>query len=303
VPPRTDTDTADLTLDASLSEAVAAIAAVESTATAPPAALLTPPLEPRAGLGPVLGASVLAHGLMALALGWLGAVPRPVSIHTDSFVEIEMAAPAAAPEPPPEALPEPEPALATPPPRIRPERPVEPEPTPPPPEPSAAPPSLDDVFGDDPAPPAPILTAEGASGGPAMDPGAVGGIPGGRSGGTGEGLGRAGAAQPEAGPSEADRRRARRGYVRSLEGLLNGRIRYPRAAARDRLEGRAELCFRIGQDGRVLGTRVCSSTGHGILDEAALEAAGALDRVPAPPALAAWAPGDEIHAGVVFVIR
>jgi TonB family protein len=256
--------------------------------------------------------SLVTHGLIAVALGALGVVPRPLDVQTESFVELEMLAPPA-PEPTPEPAvtatpPEPTPAPVAEPPRLRPERAPEP-----PPE-QAAPPSVDEVFGE-PAPAAPILTAEGAGSGPAMDPGVLDGVPGGRGGGTGEGLGEGGgggtgeglgvgggSATP-AGPTEADRRRARRAYVRSLEGLLNGRIRYPRAAARDRLEGRAEICFRIGADGRVLDTRMCGSTGHGLLDEAALEAAGALDRVPAPPALAAWAPEDEIHAGVVFVIR
>jgi hypothetical protein len=48
---------------------------------------------------------------------------------------------------------------------------------------------------------------------------------------------------------------------------------------------------------------VCSSAGHEQLDDAALAAANALGRVPAPPELAAWSASDEIHAGVVFAIR
>jgi protein TonB len=177
-------------------------------------------------------------------------------------------------------------------------------PEPPPPEPSAPPPSVDDVFGEEPAPAAEVLAAQGATGGPAMDLGAAGGRAGGRAGGTGEGVGPGGGTGAgSGGPSDADRRRARRAYVRSLEGLLGGRVRYPRAAARERLEGRAELCLRIGDDGRVLGSRVCSSSGHDLLDDAALTAAQALERVPAPPALAAWAPSDEVHAGIQFRVQ
>lgn len=263
------------------------------------------PAEPRPPLFAIVCVSLVTHGAVALVLGALGVLPPPADCHTDSFVALEMIAPAApAPEPTPVAQPEPAPEPVVPQPRLRPERTRAPEPTPEPESVGAAPPSLDEVFGAESAPAAPILTAEGEGGGPAMGPSATGGIPGERAGGgTGEGVGVGGGAVAPAGPTDADRRRARRSYVRSLEGLLNGRIRYPRAAARDRLEGRAEICFRIGPDGRVLDTRVCGSTGHGLLDDAALEAAAALHRVPAPPALAAWAPDDEIHAGVVFVIR
>ena len=84
---------------------------------------------------------------------------------------------------------------------------------------------------------------------------------------------------------------------------MNGRIRYPRALERAGVGGRVELCIRVGDDGRVLGTRVCGSAGHDQLDDAALAAASDLGRVPAPPALAAWSPTDEIHAGIVFAIR
>ncbi len=262
-------------------------------------------------IAPVLGLSVLAHVLVAFALGALDPMPVLASLEP-TFVEVEMA-PAVAPAEPiaePEPLPPPPEPVTTPAPtlRARPEptpAPVAPTPEPPPPEPSAAPPSVDDVFGAEPAPSAEVMGAMGESGGPAMDLGSAGGVPGGRAGGTGEGVGPGGGTghAVASGPSEADRRRARRAYVRSLEGLLGGRVRYPRAAARDRLEGRAELCLRIGDDGRVLGRRICNSSGHDLLDDAALSAAEALDRVPAPPALAACAPTDEVHAGVQFRIQ
>jgi len=252
---------------------------------------------------PVVAVSVGVHVLVALALGALGVAPA-LALRTESFVELSVSVPvepAALPEP---AAPPPEPAAVAPPPTLR-ERPRPEEAPPPerPPEPTAAPPSLDEVFGDDPAPPAEVMTAEGA-GGFAIDPGVPGGVPGGRAGGTGEGVGSAGTAAPvPAGSSEADRRRARRAYVRSLEGLLHGRTRYPRALERAGVGGRVELCIRVGDDGRVLGTRVCGTAGQAQLDEAALSAANELDRVPAPPALAAWSPSDEIHAGIVFAVR
>lgn len=47
---------------------------------------------------------------------------------------------------------------------------------------------------------------------------------------------------------------------------------YPRAAERRRLEGRVLLRVRVSSEGEVLGVEVEQSTGHAILDEAAVEA-------------------------------
>lgn len=307
MPPRTDTDPRPGPSTGSLAASVA-------PSTAGASLVFTARLrEPGAALGPILGVSVAAHVLFAVALGALGPIHALVRSH-EAFVEVEMA-----PEPVPAPVvappPVPEPVAAPPPnPRVRTLAPAAPTPAtptpvaptpvepPPTPVPSSAPPSVDDVFGDD-AASQEVMTAGAGAGSFAMDVGGPGGRAGGRGGGTGE-VARGGSAPAvESGPSEADRRRARRAYVRSLEGLLSGRVRYPRAAAREHLEGRAELCLRIGTDGRVLGHRICGSTGHDMLDDAAMEAASELGRVPAPPALAAWTPSDEVHAGVVFVIR
>lgn len=270
----------------------------------------------------VLTVSMGFHGLAAWALVSVGAAPRAMAPSEFAVsVEVEASATVISPEPispesqvptqppaPTEALPERhrvEPTLVR-----RPSRaPVaradheradgnEQQAERDAPAPLASVPSVDEVFG---AGSEGALTVEGASSFAAAagrGAGAEGGS--GRPTATGEpGLGMTAGAVPDV----ADRRRARRAYVRSLEGLLGGRVRYPRAALRERLTGRAELCLRIGQDGRVLGSRLCASTGHELLDAAALEAASELERVPAPPLLAAWTPSDEIHAGVVFLVR
>lgn len=298
MPPRADTATPELVRDDLLAHTMAE----------PPPASASPvrtlPAPTALPLAPILGASAIAHVLLAIGLGGLGPVPV-LALSPDAFVEIELSAPRAvaplAPEPPPAA----EPSVAAAPARPRPVQRAEPTPEPTPPEPAAAPPSLDDVFGAEPAPAAEVMAAQGGTGGPAMDLGAAAGIPGGRAGGTGEGVGRtdAGGREVAAGPTEADRRRARRAYVRSLEGMLGGRARYPRALERAGVGGRVELCIRVGEDGRILGRRVCASAGHAQLDDAALAAAHGLDRVPAPPPLAAWSASDEIHAGIVFAVR
>ncbi len=307
MPPRNDTDTS--LASPALTAEMGALASTSTATASTHVALVIPAhAEPSMPIVPIVVASVLAHVVFAVVLGAIGPV-RLLALDDDSFVAFDVAPAAALPPPPAIEPPPPPPALSAPPPTIRPRAtPVreEPEPVtpePPPLEPTAAPPSLDDVFGEEPAPAAPVMMAEGGSG-PAMDPGAPGGISGGRPGGTGTGVGPGGGGDhAETGPSEADIRRARRAYVRSLEGLLGGRVRYPRALERAGVGGRVELCIRIGNDGHVLGSRVCGSAGQGQLDDAALDAAHALDRVPAPPALAQWASSDEIHAGIVFAVR
>ncbi len=253
---------------------------------------------------PIL-ASVAIHGAIALALIGL---PMPASLACElesTWVSFDLPPPApaaiapAVPPPAPVAAPEPERV-------VRHERPT---PTPEPaaivaPQPEViAPPSIDEAFAE-PPPPAASLTTDGA-GAFAVAPGELGGAPGGVPGGHGTSLVSTVRPAPreDAGPSEADRRRARRGYVHSVEELVRAHARYPRAAAREGLQGRVELAMRIGGDGRVLAIRVASTSGHALLDDAALDAAREIDRVPAPPLVAALTSTDEVRVGVVYVVR
>ncbi|MCX7808712.1 MAG: TonB family protein, partial [Deltaproteobacteria bacterium] len=102
--------------------------------------------------------------------------------------------------------------------------------------------------------------------------------------------------------SPAEKRRLRETYLRSLEGLLAGRVRYPLFLARAGIEGRVELCIQVALDGRIESVRVCLSSGFDEFDEAALAAARTLERVPPPPS-EVWSTKDEIHAGVVFALE
>lgn len=252
-------------------------------------------------------ASVAIHALIALALVALPMQTGVIPELDTSWVSFDLeVAPPAPVVPEPEVTPEiPEPA-----PMPLPERVVHrerPQPTPPQPvatpEPEIhAPPSLDEAFAE-PPPPAAIMTASG-TGGFAMQQGELGGVVGGVPGGHGTSLV---SARPSAAPAtstlEADRRRARRGYVHAIEELVRAHTRYPRAASREGLQGRVELALRIGDDGRVLAVRVASTSGHGILDDAALDAAREIARMPAPPLVAALTPTDEVRIGVVYVVR
>lgn len=256
----------------------------------------------------VLGLSLAAHGLGAWILGHLpiapiaaarAEVPFEVLVAPAEPEPVIEEAPVEEPPPPVEAPPEPLVArpreIARPSPTVAP--PVEEPVVEPPPAVDTRPPSLDDVFGAEAAGPAAVLTSGVGAGGVASGSG----VPGGHGHGTATG-GHGGVAAAPAVDLEAQRRRARRDYVRALSGLLQGRARYPRAAERDHIEGRVELCLRIGTSGEVLGVRVCDSSGAAILDDAATEAAESVGRVPPPPPLAAWTPSDELRAGISFVM-
>jgi protein TonB len=220
-------------------------------------------------------------------------------------VAVRFVAPPPSPAAPPPLVEAPPPPVLTPvPPPERPRRaePVEapaPVPEAAPAPVTDAPPSLDDVFGD--PPPAPgVMTGGSGAGGPAMASG-PGGVAWGRPGGTGSAIG-AGAPATDAEDDGLARRRARLAYKRELERLLRDRRSYPRAALRERLEGRVELALRIGRDGTVLGVRVAESSGYALLDTAALEAAH-LDHGPAPPEAAALTDREEIMIPISYVVR
>ncbi|WP_236604455.1 energy transducer TonB family protein [Sandaracinus amylolyticus] len=288
----------------------------------------TPPRRERerdesgASIPVVLMLSLGAHVLLAVVLT---ALPASASLSLGApMIEIEVSMPAptiAPPEPEPEVVPEPEPEIAPEPvreaPRVaaapRPERAPEPaaaEPPPPAPEPpSSAPPSLDEVFGE-PPPPLPSLTAAGGEAAGFAVPagsadGAAGGVPGGRGraiGASGIGTGN-GTGPAVSGPSADEVRRARRAYAERVRELLNRVVRYPVPARRGGIEGRVVVALRIANDGRLLATRVRTSCGYALLDEAALAAANDLRQLPAPPSLAGWdSAGDELSIPVVFEI-
>jgi protein TonB len=78
-------------------------------------------------------------------------------------------------------------------------------------------------------------------------------------------------------------------------------LRYPASAQRRRLTGTVELEVALTRDGAVRDAKVVSSSTHPVLDEAALEAARRLPRMPFPPRLDAR----EVRATlpVVFELR
>lgn len=256
----------------------------------------------------LLAVSVGAHVGIAAILAALPTVGRLAGLPEDLIVAVDFFEVEALAEPAPLPAPEPPPVVLAP--RApRPARVEAPVPTPAaavePTAPVAAamPPSVDDVFGE-PPPPMESLTASGPAAFtvPAGEPG---GVAGGRAGGVvGGSVGAGGVGTVAArGDDGSERRHAREAYKRVLERFLRDRMSYPRAAARERIEGRVELALRIGSDGALLGVRVASSSGHDLLDREALATARDAGRMPAPPGPCALLSSDELRVGMVYRLR
>lgn len=83
-------------------------------------------------------------------------------------------------------------------------------------------------------------------------------------------------------------RAAESAWLRKVAGAVYADYRYPRRARRDGIEGEVVLAITIDSAGRVTGLSVARSSGHEILDRAALASARGVTRVPAPPAGIGW---------------
>jgi protein TonB len=82
-------------------------------------------------------------------------------------------------------------------------------------------------------------------------------------------------------PRPVQRTPAELEYSKQVMSLLLKARRYPLAAKSQRLEGRAVVFFYVAPKGRITSRRILESSGHAILDQAALET---VDRVnPLPP--------------------
>jgi len=86
-----------------------------------------------------------------------------------------------------------------------------------------------------------------------------------------------------------DRRSALRAWLREIQREVNkiATRNYPSSAVRMRLEGKLRLGITIGADGRILGVRILSSSGHSVLDDSATDSVMAL-HIPAPPDELGW---------------
>ena len=85
---------------------------------------------------------------------------------------------------------------------------------------------------------------------------------------------------------------AARGLIKTYYGTLSSYLRrnyeYPRRARLAAIEGTVLIEIVVDREGKVLSTRVARSSGHEILDKAALASISKLRTVPAPPDGLAW---------------
>ena len=79
-----------------------------------------------------------------------------------------------------------------------------------------------------------------------------------------------------------------RGYQKEIYKLVKRRARAPMAARRARLEGIVFVLVTFDGDGRILKVTVRKSSGHDILDEAAVSTIRALGTLPRPPSQLEW---------------
>ena len=89
-------------------------------------------------------------------------------------------------------------------------------------------------------------------------------------------------------PSTFDRKGALKDYIRLLSSAVKKRYKYPRAARRAGLEGRVVVKLVLDDQGRVLQVDLVTSSGHEILDNAALEAARSVKVLPPAPSALEW---------------
>jgi len=85
---------------------------------------------------------------------------------------------------------------------------------------------------------------------------------------------------PSADPAE---RNALRNYSRNVAALVIQDQHYPTEALKRGVEGRVLIVALIGTDGQVHGAKLRQSSGHVVLDEAALEKVLTARGLPDPP--------------------
>jgi protein TonB len=88
--------------------------------------------------------------------------------------------------------------------------------------------------------------------------------------------------------STVDRAGLMKAYVKALSKAVRKRRAYPRAAKLAGLEGRAVVRIVLNEAGSIVEIALAQSSGHDILDRAALEAARSVGRLPAAPSELQW---------------
>lgn len=79
-----------------------------------------------------------------------------------------------------------------------------------------------------------------------------------------------------------------KGYYQSLNALMRRSRAYPRSARRQRLEGTVLVEMKVGASGEIISVKVARSSGHSVLDEAALSSVQQMKHLPSPPEALKW---------------
>lgn len=276
-------------------------------ATTPPVLAKLPSVLRPSRLGAVatrpstfLGLSLVVHLGLSWAMPASGASEPGPRKKNNQLVAFEVSKPEPEPpEPPPEPKPEPEPE---PPPEPQPQpkeaepKRLEPKPTPktakkPQPEPKQ---QLEETPEPEPEPDEPksspdtSASPDGAEQGAkpsvnSTEGGMAVGLAEGRGGGHGSGSRGDGSGSGVTAPaSVADARALIRAYNRRVAKILRANHHYPRAARRMGKEGKVMLGITIDHEGVIRRVTIRRSSGHDVLDEAALEDVRNIDSVPPP---------------------
>ncbi len=93
-------------------------------------------------------------------------------------------------------------------------------------------------------------------------------------------------AEPEA--PTIDLEGLRHAYLGTVHRALQEKRRYPRSAKRAGLEGKVVVEVQIDATGLILSHKVLRSSGHSMLDRAALDTVTSMGKLPAPPSALEW---------------
>ncbi len=88
--------------------------------------------------------------------------------------------------------------------------------------------------------------------------------------------------------TEVDLDGIRVAYIGAVNAAFQRERMYPRAAKRAGLEGKVVVEVVIDAAGDIVGTRILKSSGHSILDAAAVESIKDVSELPAPPKALGW---------------
>ncbi len=80
----------------------------------------------------------------------------------------------------------------------------------------------------------------------------------------------------------------RKGYARACARAMKRNHAYPLAARRARIEGIVKLKVTIDGTGNIVDVIVATSSGHNVLDQAAIKSVRAVGKLPAPPSQLGW---------------